>query len=454
VATRFYLRNIVVNPTATTMYSMQAAQGAADATGVVNTAASGTNIPWTRTAGGTVLEFVSGRAPVGGFTLAGTVSAHISALESNMSANCGGRLHLYKRAANGTETEINGSPWDDGAELNPTTAASRDWTGTPTPSSVAFAQGDRLVARYYITAAGGTMASGYTCTIQYNGGANFDSYVEITETVAFEDFYNGGFAAASVVSATTVRVKAYDGATAAVSGVASPIVKVKEVVSVTAASSGVTASYLKASSFSYSGEVAAASTESAAYVKVKAVPGSVAATSTESAAPVKVKVVAGDCAAQSEVSSTRAWTRAAAGVIAGQSGESAEAARVKAATGATAAVSGIPGIYEFAPASGATTYTYSGTLTLQASVSGSILKIKASAGLVAAASTTLGQSYYSHSYAYAAGTIQSLSGVPGGSQFWILVIEGAGGLAATVGAPGGLAVSTNTVSGSALDGNT
>src|SRR5687768_8161768 len=104
---------------------MVTSAGSGAATAVVNTAASGTEIQWTQTAGGSVIQFISGRAPSGGFTLTST-DISIWAQESNAQANCGGRFRVFKRAANGVETELGGGPFNDGVEFG-TSAAEMLW---------------------------------------------------------------------------------------------------------------------------------------------------------------------------------------------------------------------------------------------------------------------------------------------------------------------------------------
>lgn len=183
MATVLYLRD--TKSTGIGVYrDLLAAAGSSAATGVVNTVASGTEIQWTKVAAGELLTFISGRAPVGGFTLAGQMTFSIWGHESNAKANCGGRLRIFKRTATEVETEIGGGPWNKGVEY--TTSAREDvWTGTPT--STAFAEDDRLILKVYITNVG-TMGGGYTCTLTYNaaGGATGDSFLQLTETVAFK----------------------------------------------------------------------------------------------------------------------------------------------------------------------------------------------------------------------------------------------------------------------------
>ncbi len=184
MATKLFLRE-TTNSGIGTYRDMVTTAGSASTTGVVNTVASGSEILWTKTAGGAVLEWISGRSPAGGWTLSGAVTFSIWAHESNNLANCGGRARLFKRTAAGSETEIGSGPWNDGVEFTKNTPTEMLWSGTPTPTT--FAENDRLVARYYITNVG-TMGGGYTCTLTYDAAdaATGDSFVQLTETVAFK----------------------------------------------------------------------------------------------------------------------------------------------------------------------------------------------------------------------------------------------------------------------------
>ena len=103
-----------------------------------------------------------------------------------MNANCGGRVRLYKRTAAGSETELTGSPWNDGVEFG-TSRAAMNWVFTPT--SMSFDEDDRLVVRVFLTNVG-TMAGGFTCSWSYDGptaAADGDSYITLNETVLFKD---------------------------------------------------------------------------------------------------------------------------------------------------------------------------------------------------------------------------------------------------------------------------
>src|SRR5688572_20802671 len=184
MVTKLFLREAVGNGISS-YRDMLATAGSSLTTGVVNTTASGTQIQWTKTAGGSVLEWISGRVPAGGFTLSGTMTFNIWAQESATAANCGGRVRVFKRTAAGSESEIGGGPYNDGVEFG-TTRAAMNWTGAPT--STAFAENDRIIVRYYITNVG-TMGGSRTCTMAYDaatGGADGDSWFQINENVSFK----------------------------------------------------------------------------------------------------------------------------------------------------------------------------------------------------------------------------------------------------------------------------
>jgi hypothetical protein len=184
MATKLFLRETTENAIGS-YRDMVTTAGSSVTTGVVNTTASGTQIQWTKTAGGSVLEWISGRAPSGGFTLAGTMTFSLWCAESNMNANIGARARVFKRTAAGSESEVGGGPYDDGVELTVTTQTEMTWTGTPT--STGFSEDDRIIVRYYITNVG-TMASGHTGTMNYDAAdaATGDSFFQINETVTFK----------------------------------------------------------------------------------------------------------------------------------------------------------------------------------------------------------------------------------------------------------------------------
>ena len=185
--TKLFLRNTQLHgltPSGdTTWYDMDITAGASADTGVVDTVASGTEIQWTKTAGGATFAWISKRVPSGGFTLT-QVDIDVWCHESNAQANSGGRFRVFKRAANGTITELGGGPFNDGVEFG-TSAASMTWIGNVTDT--AFAEDDRILLRLYITNVG-TMGGGRTCTVTFNAadGATGDSFLNLAETVTFK----------------------------------------------------------------------------------------------------------------------------------------------------------------------------------------------------------------------------------------------------------------------------
>lgn len=167
------------------VYDMIATFGAASDTAIVNTVASGTEIIFTKTAGGLTICWVSGRVPAGGFTLTSTFLS-IWARESNMNANCGGRFRVFKYTPGSppTLTELGGGPFNDGVEFT-TADAEYTWTGNVTDQ--AFAENDRIVVKIYITNIG-TMGGGFTCTLTFNAASasTGDSFFQIAENVTFK----------------------------------------------------------------------------------------------------------------------------------------------------------------------------------------------------------------------------------------------------------------------------
>src|SRR3990170_558425 len=103
-----YLRNTTTNAIGATYYDLSTTPGGASDTAVVTTTAAGTEIQWTKTAGGAVAQWISGRVS-SGFTLTSTdISLWLQ--ENDALTNIGGRYRIFKRAADTTETEIGGGP--------------------------------------------------------------------------------------------------------------------------------------------------------------------------------------------------------------------------------------------------------------------------------------------------------------------------------------------------------
>lgn len=189
MATKLFLRNTKNHDTNVAgRFDLSTTAGAGLVTGVTNTTAGGTDIQWTDTGGGQILEWMSPPLSAG-FTLAttDTITFNLWGLESSMNANAGVRVRLYRwnRFSGPFGAPMAGAPWDKGTELG-TTAAVQNYTGTVT-SNVVFNIDDRIVLRVFVTNIG-TMGGGFTCTLDYNagtGGADGDSWIQLTNTVSF-----------------------------------------------------------------------------------------------------------------------------------------------------------------------------------------------------------------------------------------------------------------------------
>lgn len=184
--TTLFLRNTTTNGIPG-YRDMLPVAGAATSTAVVNTSANAED-PWTDTPGGAQMIWVSGRVPVGGFTLSGPITFNIWAHESNAAANEGARAIVHRRTTGGIEN--NGQLFDDGVEFALTTTE-MGWTGAPT--AITFLEDERLVFRLFITPVG-TSAPLHTCTLTYDGpdAAVGDSFIQISEQVAFKAEAGGG----------------------------------------------------------------------------------------------------------------------------------------------------------------------------------------------------------------------------------------------------------------------
>lgn len=181
-AVKLYLRSTQTNGIGSTYYDLLTTAGSSADTAVVDTTVAGTEIQFTKTAGGTVAQFISGRVPSGGFTLTSSdVSLWME--ESSALVNAGGRYRLFKRESNGTETELAAGPFDDGVEFG-TSATEMTWAGDPTDT--AFAEDDRVLLKIYVTNVG-VMAIG-TATLTFNAAdaATGDSFINIFPSVTFK----------------------------------------------------------------------------------------------------------------------------------------------------------------------------------------------------------------------------------------------------------------------------
>jgi hypothetical protein len=171
--TTFYLRNADIGVNNYMLGALQ--RGASVTTLTINTTSGGTDI-----SGGFFAT-----APLAAFTLSGSVTVSCRASESNNTANSGMRYRLYKWSPSGGLSSAL-LTLTQGAELT-TTNSTVSLSGTPT--STAFANGDVLVVEVAITNVGGTMGSGRTVDVTYNGAtanATGDSFFTINENVVLK----------------------------------------------------------------------------------------------------------------------------------------------------------------------------------------------------------------------------------------------------------------------------
>lgn len=161
---KLYLRNTTANGISiggVACYDWLDTPGSETDTAVVNATASGSNILFTKTAGGSVVRFITKRIAAGGWVITGQ-QIFLWMQESTLTVNAGARVRLYKWSA-GTTTELTGSPTDNGVELSDVNAL-QQWassiTGTPS-------EDDRLVLEVLINNVG-TMGAG-TATLGFNG---------------------------------------------------------------------------------------------------------------------------------------------------------------------------------------------------------------------------------------------------------------------------------------------
>jgi hypothetical protein len=157
-------------------------------TGVRATSAGATELQWTRTSGGTALEWVTGRVREP-FSIGSSIdyfSTSIWANESANAANCIFRVKVFHRAPDGTETLI--YTMTRSTELSTSPVAQTTSLGAFTATlhqAMPFREDDRMVLRCYVTN-NGTMGGGATCTLTYDLNA-------ITGTGASYLGVNGAF---------------------------------------------------------------------------------------------------------------------------------------------------------------------------------------------------------------------------------------------------------------------
>lgn len=167
----------------------------ASTTGVVQTA-NVSQIQWTRTAGGTVLEWISPRVKdhwlfqQTGITGAWIVSATIVGFESAATANAGVRVKVFRWRA-GVEAECLTMDWTT-AELGTTQVTFQladtgiAGVGNIVVTPTDFQVDDRIVARLYAIPIGGAMPAGQTATFVYDDSATSTSRLQLLESPDFK----------------------------------------------------------------------------------------------------------------------------------------------------------------------------------------------------------------------------------------------------------------------------
>ena len=202
MATQLKLLSAQLNPRKGVTYDMTTTAGAGAVTRTTTTTAGGTKIQLTLTAGGAVMEWVTGPTPAGGFTLTST-DVSVWAAELANTTNASLSLGVFKLDPFGRLTELGGSPFAFGSELT-TTMAVKVWTGNVTDT--VFNPGDRLLVRFYATNVGTMNASSITFSHNAASSTGF-SWFNIAETVTFGPISTitlGGFNGVTVSDAVTV----------------------------------------------------------------------------------------------------------------------------------------------------------------------------------------------------------------------------------------------------------
>ena len=163
--TILYLRNTQVNGQSiggVACYDLITTKGSSIDTAETTSTASGTNIQLTKTAGGSVVWFITPRLPLGGWTITRSLLT-VWLRESLATVNAAGRFRLHKWTA-GSLTLIVGSPFDSTLEID-VINTEYTWEGDVTDTFIA--EDERLVLELDITNIG-TMGAG-TVTLSFNG---------------------------------------------------------------------------------------------------------------------------------------------------------------------------------------------------------------------------------------------------------------------------------------------
>lgn len=188
MATKLYMKQFQNSFLTSTnyFYASLVASVLAATTSVTNTALGPTaGIQLTTIAAGAVLSWIS--PPLASaVTIAGSITFNGWGFESATTANAGMECRVIKFTGGAESTQVIDSEF--GTELGAAAATVQNWSASP-GAGVAFAAGDRIVIKWYINDAGGTMASARTVTFSYGGltgGAAGDTWIQFTESLVFQ----------------------------------------------------------------------------------------------------------------------------------------------------------------------------------------------------------------------------------------------------------------------------
>lgn len=128
--------------------------------------------------GGTAIKWASATLAAG-VTISGTIQCDMRGFTLATGHNVGFKCQVFKFS--GSE----GAAFFTGTTATALTTTITDTTASGSPSSTGFSAGDQIVVKYFITDVGGTMTSGTSARLRYNGGASNDSFVTFTEDISF-----------------------------------------------------------------------------------------------------------------------------------------------------------------------------------------------------------------------------------------------------------------------------
>lgn len=173
-------------------------------TAVTNSTASGTNIPWTKTAGGAAVAFISPRVATAftTSTSANAFTANSWAAESNAACNCTLRVTVVDNVTSCSIIDL--------AYTVELTTSIANVTKTGTQSACAVGINDRLLITWRITNVG-TMGAGQTVTSDFAGktaSADGETFITMPDTISFQSEAEFIQAAGAFVnsSGTTVTI--------------------------------------------------------------------------------------------------------------------------------------------------------------------------------------------------------------------------------------------------------